>query len=90
MSGMTPTTPNPTAVNPYVHAQRLTKAFKLAQFLRRYQITAEEAAVATREDWVTSAALAGVKWDPSHEHLETVALTIAKLRAMEEVGVDEG
>ncbi len=82
------TTPQP-AAKQYIHANRLTKAFKLAQFLRRYKITAAEAEGATREEWVTTAALADVSWDASYEHTETVRLTVAKLRALEEVGEDD-
>ena len=74
-----------TAANKFVHAKRLEKAFKLAQFLNRHAITSADVQHATPEEWVTAAKHAGVTWDPTYYHDETIALTVEKLRRLEEL-----
>lgn len=68
-----------TLANPWALAGRLTKAFALAQTLRRHGVSHAAAKTMNNEDWAKAAQAAGTKVPSA----ETQRIALDKLAAME-------
>lgn len=68
-----------TLTNPFAVAGRLTKAFALAQTLRRHGVSHASAKTMNERDWAMAAQAAGTKMPSA----ETQRIALEKLAAME-------